>query len=347
VPFKNGAGGLADLNQHAARRVDAPGQCATLKPNPDSSQANTNGAAPASAKPMSSTERSRLCRERARAVAAAAAAAAPADAAPVAASVASADAAAAPVARVAAVAPNLQRVAIGVVLIIAAMALAGVGMSMTVTYNATTATGADRYLMGALAIAADLLTLVLPSAATVVWNARRRGLALAAVLLWVAGAGVTSSNISGFIATNTDTFVSAREVKSAERGLVLQRLERLRGERSTIFEARSVGEIVVAIRNATKVKVDDERAALAIAHRRDEIDGQLMALEETVRALPSVTMADPAASTLAAMVHSVTGVAIDAATLQRARFALLLVLPLLGGLVLAIGTALIGERGRS
>ena len=293
----------------------------------------TNGAAPASiaAKPvaMTSTQRSQLSRQRARIVAAAAA---PTNAAPVAA------------ATVAAVAPNRQRVAIGGVLITTALLLAGVGMTATVTYSMTTAAGADRFLLAALAVAADLLTLVLPSAAIAVWSARRRGLATAAAVLWIAGAGITTTNLAGFVGINGDSFLAGRETASTERSLVIERIARLRAERSTITETRPVGAIVVAIRNAAKAKVDDERAGLAIAKRRDAIDAELAAIETTIATLPPVNAVDPSGATISGIVHLVSGVAIAAATVRRARFALLLALPLLGGLVFAVGTALTGER---
>jgi hypothetical protein len=292
--------------------------------------AGTNGAAPALiAKPpaMTSTQRSQAKRARD-----AAAAAAPADAI-------------ATVRSVATVALHIrQRVAIGVVLIVTAVLLAIVGMTMTSRYSMATATGADRIIFVALAVAADIVALLMPAAAAALWHARRRFLAAAASILWLMSASVTASNVGGFIAVNADTVISAREVKSVERGLVLGRLERLRAERAAIVEARPAGVITLAIRNATRTTVDDERAALAIAHRRDDIDTQLVALEQTVGTLPSVTMADPAAGTLAVTIRSITGVAITAATLQHVRFVLLLALPLLGGVVLAVGTALIGDR---
>jgi hypothetical protein len=289
-----------------------------------------NGATPASlqAKPpaKSSTERSRECRKKKREAAAAALADAP-----IAATVAS-------------VATNMQRVAIGVLLILTAMLLAGIGMTATISYSLKTAVGADRFMLAALAAAADMLTLMLPTAASAVWRARRRGLALVGVLLWLAAAGITASNVAGFLGVNGDAFVSGRETAVAERTLVLERVARLRAERAAITEGRPVGVITVAIRNATKAKIDDDRAALAIAKRRDAIDAELAVIETTIPTLPPVNAVDPSGATISGIVHLISGVAIAAATLQRARFALLLALPLLGGVVLAIGAALIGER---
>jgi hypothetical protein len=62
--------------------------------------------------------------------------------------------------------------------------------------------------------------------------------------------------------------------------------------------------------------------------------------------LPAVNAVDPSGATISAAVSLITGVSIATGTLQRARLALLLALPLLGGLVLAIGSALAAARGR-
>jgi hypothetical protein len=177
-----------------------------------------------------------------------------------------------------------------------------------------------------------------------VWSSRRRGLALAAVLLWIAAAGITTTTLAGFIGVNGDAFLTGRETAATERSLVLERVARLRAERGAISESRPVGVILVAIRNAAKSVIDDERAALLVARRRDQIDADLAVLEGTIRALPPTSIADPASNTIAGVVHLFGGVAIAAATLQRVRFALLLALPLLGGAVLAIGGALVGRR---
>jgi hypothetical protein len=277
-----------------------------------------NSAVAAKVKPLSSTERSR--RHRAKRTAASPA--------------------------VAATVAPMQRVALGLVLTLIAVLLAGTGMAATISYSLKTAVGADRFLLAALAAAADMLTLMLPSAAVAVWRTGRRGLALVGVLLWLAAAGITATNLAGFLGVNGDAFLTGRETAVAERTLVLERVARLRNERAAITETRPVGVITVAIRNATRATSDDQRAALAIAKRRDAIDAELVAVEATIPTLPAVNAVDPSGATISAAVSLITGVSIATGTLQRARLALLLALPLLGGLVLAIGSALAAARGR-
>lgn len=128
--------------------------------------------------------------------------------------------------------------------------------------------------------------------------------------------------------------------------MILDRVARLRAERGIITEQRSVAEIVVAIRNATKARAEDERGALAVAKRRDAIDLELELAEGAVARLPAITEADPSASTMSSVVGLVTGGSVSIAenTLRRVRLLLLLSLPLAGGIIFAIGATLAGRE---
>jgi hypothetical protein len=232
---------------------------------------------------------------------------------------------------------------LGAALALAGVALAAIGMSATISYSTKIAAGPDRLMLGGLAATADTLALLLPSAAAALWGSRRL-LALAAVLLWLLTVTVTLSNLSGFLGVHADAFTSGRETAATERGLVLDRVARLRAERASIAERRSVGEITLAIRNAKRAHVDDERAALAIARHRDQLDADLAGLEHSIGTLPAATAADPAAAGIADIVYSITGRIVAEQALRRLRLALLLALPLAGGLVLAVGAAVAARR---
>jgi hypothetical protein len=270
----------------------------------------TNGGT-AKSLPLTSTERSRLSRRRKRDAAAAVAGVAPA--APTVAP------------------PPQRRVALGNTVL-------GVA---TISYAVKIAAGPDRLLLAVLAAAADVLALLLPSAAVGLWRARRRLVAIGACVLWLVAAVTTLSNLAGFANTSADAFASARETKATERALVLDRVARLRSERAAIMERRPVGAIVVAIGDVPRSRIAAERQALATAKRRDQIDAELVGLEHMVETLPAVTAADPSAAGLAGVVALVTGghVTVAQDALRRIRLALVLVLPLTGGLVLAIGLA--------
>jgi hypothetical protein len=157
-------------------------------------------------------------------------------------------------------------------------------------------------------------------------------LAMAAWAMWATAVMLTTVNVAGFIGQHTDSFLGGREVQSIQRALVLERLGRLRAERATITETRPAGAITVAIRNDGRGEIENQRAALAMAKRRDEIERDLAALEPRLITLPAVTLADPSAGVLAEILQLPSEI-----DLRRLRLALLLVLPLCAGLVLAVG----------
>jgi hypothetical protein len=222
------------------------------------------------------------------------------------------------------------RVPVSLALAAAGIGLAVVGATATIGYSIET-TGP---LMGALAATADFMALILPASACMLLRARRHLLALAAWALSVAAVTVTVSNIAEFIGQHTDSFLGTRELASTERAVVLERLGRLRTERATISETRPPAEITLAIRNASRTDVDNQRTALIVAKRRDEIDRDLAELEPKIAGLPAVSMIDPSAGVLAEILRLPADV-----DLRRIRLALFLVLPLCSGLMLALALA--------
>jgi hypothetical protein len=229
---------------------------------------------------------------------------------------------------------NAGRVLAAVVLGTAGLGLAAIGAVATITYSLET-TGA---LMAALAAAADVVALILPAAACSLWTVRRRLLAAVAWCLWIAATTITASNIAGFIGQHTDSFLAGREVASTERTLVLERLGRLRAERAKISETRPIGAISVAIQNSRAADLEALRTARAIAQRRDAIDAELAGLETRVVTLPAVSSIDPSATVLAEILRLPSEF-----DLRRIRLAILLVLPLTSGLLIAMALA-IGAR---
>jgi hypothetical protein len=229
---------------------------------------------------------------------------------------------------------NAGRVLAAGILGMAGFALAAIGAVATVTYSLET-TG---NLMAALAAAADAVALILPAAACALWTVRRRLLAAVAWCLWIAATGITAANVAGFIGQHTGAFLAGREVASTERTLVLERLGRLRAERAKISETRPTGAITVAIQNSRAAELETLRTALAMAKRRDAIDLELTGLETRVATLPTVSAIDPSASVLAEILRLPSEV-----DLRRIRLAILLLLPLTSGLLIAMALA-IGAR---
>jgi hypothetical protein len=243
---------------------------------------------------------------------------------------------------------SIGRIVTGATLGLTGIALAGGGLAMTATYMTTTATGFDRILLGSLAAGSDVLALLTPSAAGYLWRVRCRLPAVIAGVLWIISATTTFQNLCGFVGTYGDSFVAGRQAQSTQRSMLFDRLARLRAERKQITEARSTGEIAIAIRNASVKRIDDERMALQQARRRDQIDSDLATIEQSIGNSPNLSEADPSSAAVAGIVSLITGghVNVPDDLFRRLRLLALVTLPLLGGIILGLGTALTAKEQR-
>jgi hypothetical protein len=79
---------------------------------------------------------------------------------------------------------------------------------------------------------------------------------------------------------------------------------------------------------------------LAVAKRRDAVDVELATFEQRLGGISQVVTADPSAAVLS----DISGTTVSEHELRRLRLALLLGLPLCGGLVLSLATALMARR---
>jgi hypothetical protein len=233
---------------------------------------------------------------------------------------------------------RIGRVLGAIVLAAVGVALAGVGVIETTTF----ATKVGGLLFAALAVCADALVLLMPSAATVLWR-RRSPAIVAAIALWLVGSAVTLSNLSGYIGSSDDHYRAGRQIESTERTLAMERLMRLRHERDSIAELRPVSALGLAIRRARgwdKLKLQE---ALAMAQRRDALDAELTSVASSMSALPDVATIDPSAQVLS----DISGATMSERDMRQLRLALLLLLPLCGGFVLSIALNLLSGTGDS
>jgi pimeloyl-ACP methyl ester carboxylesterase len=114
-----------------------------------------------------------------------------------------------------------------------------------------------------------------------------------------------------------------------------------RGESvNTLIANPPPGAIVAAINNARRSEQAALREALAMAKRRDALDAELASFEQRLGSIPRVATADASAAVLSA----ISGTAISEVELRRFRLALLLGLPLCGGLVLSLAFAIASPR---
>jgi hypothetical protein len=112
--------------------------------------------------------------------------------------------------------------------------LSAVGMVETATY----ALAAGGVLLCALAVAADVLTLTMPSVIGALWRRRSPAVVALAGLLWCAGAAVTVANLAGYVGEHVEQYQNGRETLATGRSMALERLARLKDERKAIAETR-------------------------------------------------------------------------------------------------------------
>jgi hypothetical protein len=219
----------------------------------------------------------------------------------------------------------------------AAVALAAVGIGLSalgMIETATYALAVGSVLFCALAVAADVLTLAMPSVIGALWRRRSPAVILAG-LLWCAGAAVTVANLAGYVGEHVEQYQAGRETMATGRNLAMERLARLQGERRTIVETRPPAAISAALNDARRSERPALREALAIGKRRDALDLELAAFEGRLSEIPQVATTDASAAVLS----DISGTTISDAALRRLRLALLLGLPLAGGLVLSLAFA--------
>jgi hypothetical protein len=190
-----------------------------------------------------------------------------------------------------------------------------------------------------LASSADLLTLTMPSVVGALWQRRSPAVALAG-LLWCAGAAVTVANLAGYVGEHVEEYQNARQTLATGRSMALERLARLKGERKAIAGTRPPAAIAAALNDARRSERPALREAMAMAKRRDALDIELATFEQRLDGIPQVATADASA----AILSDITGTTVSEHALRRLRLALLLGLPLCGGLVLSLAFALIAAR---
>jgi hypothetical protein len=216
--------------------------------------------------------------------------------------------------------------------------LSTVGMVETATY----ALAVGGVLFCALAVSADVLTLTLPSVIGALWRRRSPAVVLAG-LLWCAGVAVTVANLAGYVGEHVEQYQNGRQTMATGRSMALERLARLKDERSSIGEGRPAGAITAALNDARRSERPALREALAMAKRRDALDIELAAFEQRLDGIPQVATADASAAVLS----DISGTTVSEHELRRLRLALLLGLPLCGGLVLSLAFALAPVARRS
>jgi hypothetical protein len=220
---------------------------------------------------------------------------------------------------------------------LAATCLAAIGLTLSIVGAIETATyslAVGGTLFCALAVSADLLTLAMPSVVGALWRRRSPAVVLAGAL-WCAGCAVTVANLAGYVGEHVEQYQNGRQTLATGRSMALERLARLKDERQAIAETRPPAAIAAALNDARRSERPALRVALAMARRRDALDIELAAFEQRLDGIPQVATADASAAVLS----DISGTTVSEHELRRLRLALLLGLPLCGGLVLSLAFA--------
>jgi hypothetical protein len=269
---------------------------------------------------------------------------------------------------------RITRAAGGAALATLAVAVAWFGIRINAWYGGTLGrTPEAGTLLSGLSVSADVLALILPTAARTLWTDRRWIAAAVAWALWTITIAVALMATVGFAALNIADTTAARAKTVTERAALTARIERLRSERGGITENRSVSAIeadlqriqpgAATVWRATAGCSDVTlpasgelcapvlalRQARATAERRDVLDADLREAESQLRLLPSVMAADPQADTAARLISwmSYGLITVTSNDINLTRIAGMTLVPQLSGLVLMLAATLWQSRGQS
>jgi hypothetical protein len=183
-----------------------------------------------------------------------------------------------------------------------------------------------------MAMAADLLALVLPTAAAGLWHARRPGMAILAYLSWTLTATLTTLASVGYIELHTsDTAAGRRAIVATSAAVTDQRRAGITVAQLGAETARRAREAECEIRGPRcRERETDERTALAA-----------LTAAVAVPTPPVATITDPDPQVTAAQRLSAwVGLKLTTDDVVNLRLALMAILPNIAGLVLAFGIAL-------
>jgi hypothetical protein len=211
----------------------------------------------------------------------------------------------------------------------------------------------------------DTITLVLPATVMVLWQQRRRGLALTGCCMYAIAVAMTLLTAVGFAATNIDDAIAGRDAATVRREALRDDIVRLKAERNGLVFAPIEPSAVTAAQVARdqecgrvgpncRQRVAELNAVLrdrAAADRVAEIDASIAAQEASLNALPALASADPQTEAARAAVIWLSGGHLTASSddIRMTRVLGIAAVLFMAGLLLAFGTALRqpGTRQRS
>jgi len=270
---------------------------------------------------------------------------------------------------------SIGRIMLAGALMVAAVALAVVGLTVNTRFAASFGQTAEAAaLLAALGLVIDLLAIVLPSAAAQFWRDQHHTTGVAAWAIWLIALGMTLLAAVGFAATNIGDGVAGRSKLVAEASALTADIARLRADRASIAETRSVAtieaelqraqpaaagvwrqtagcsDVTLAASGAACAEVLKLRQALGTAQRRDALDAELHAAELRLAPLPAITSGDPQATMAADILAwaSAGRINLTPHDIHRLRITGLTIIPALSGIIFMFAATLlrVGRRRR-
>jgi hypothetical protein len=259
------------------------------------------------------------------------------------------------------------RIILSLVLGLTAIGLAVVGLTVNTRFAASYGqTEEAAVLLAAIGLTIDLLAITLPSAAAQFWRDRSIMTASAAWAIWAIALGMTLLAAMGFAATNIGDGVAGRSRLVAEASALTADVARLRSERGTIAEGRSVAtieaeiqraqpaaaavwkqtagcnDVTLAASGAACAEVLKLRQALGVAQRRDGLDAELRNAEVRLATLPAIATGDPQATMAADILAWISAgrLSLTPHDIHRLRITGLTVIPALAGIIFLFATTL-------
>lgn len=264
-----------------------------------------------------------------------------------------------------------------VTLFLVALALGGTGLVMNARYAASLGSSDEgAIVLAVVGVAVDILSMVLPSGAIMLWRRDHPLLAIVPWCVWpimvvlslMASAGYASVHIGDALADRSKAMTT-----TANRASDIQRS---RDERTIISETRSLAEIEIQIqrerpkvdrvdrdawdvtRGCTRLTADTMKACAPIlplrqaferARRKDKLDEDIRKAEASSAEAMPITSADPQAETVSAIVGWLSRGTItpSSADIARLRIIGLVATPSMAGVILMLATALITTRPKS
>jgi hypothetical protein len=211
-------------------------------------------------------------------------------------------------------------------------------------------------VLAIVGLVTDTVTLVLPATVMALWQQSRRGLAIAGCCMYAIAVALTLLTAVGFAATNIDDAVAGRDAAAANRGELVDEIDRLKSERSRLVFVPTDQSAVMAAKLARdqecgrvgpncRQRVAELNAVLrdkAAAERAAEIDARIAREEASLNAMPVLASADPQTEAARAAINWLSGghLTASAEDIRMSRVVGIAAVLFMAGLLLAFGTAL-------